>query len=221
MKQMSASLPVYLLLALSGGCTDAYSYLVRDHVFANAQTGNMLMLGVKIMDRDHAAALEYLWPILAFALGVFVADLIRYRSREAFIHWRQYALVAEMLVLILVCNLSQQYNELANVLISMVCGIQVETFRAVNGNAIATCMCIGDLRSGVFNLDMFFQTKEFHYLKRSMVYMGVIVAFIVGAMIESLLVDRLAEKALYFSLISLSIAFLLMLRSPRKAHQKA
>ncbi|MBF4808334.1 MAG: DUF1275 domain-containing protein, partial [Lancefieldella rimae] len=38
--QMSDSVEVAALLALSGGVMDAYSYLVRDHVFANAQTGN-------------------------------------------------------------------------------------------------------------------------------------------------------------------------------------
>ena len=41
-KQMSESVRLGILLALSGGLMDAYSYIVRDRVFANAQTGNML-----------------------------------------------------------------------------------------------------------------------------------------------------------------------------------
>ena len=43
--RISDSIPCVILLALSGGCMDAYSYLFRDHVFANAQTGNMLLFG--------------------------------------------------------------------------------------------------------------------------------------------------------------------------------
>ena len=40
--QMSESVEVAIFLALSGGLMDAYSYLLRGEVFANAQTGNML-----------------------------------------------------------------------------------------------------------------------------------------------------------------------------------
>ena len=37
-------LPV-ALLTLSGGLQDAYTYLCRGRVFANAQTGNIVLLG--------------------------------------------------------------------------------------------------------------------------------------------------------------------------------
>ena len=47
-KQMSESVRLGILLALSGGLMDAYSYIVRDRVFANAQTGNMLLFGVNL-----------------------------------------------------------------------------------------------------------------------------------------------------------------------------
>ena len=47
-KQMSESIRLGMLLAVSGGFMDAYSYIERDHVFANAQTGNMLLLGVNL-----------------------------------------------------------------------------------------------------------------------------------------------------------------------------
>ena len=44
--QQSETLPVGILLALSGGYMDAYTYLFRDHVFANAQTGNLVLFAV-------------------------------------------------------------------------------------------------------------------------------------------------------------------------------
>lgn len=42
--QISESIRLGALLAISGGMMDAYSYIMRGHVFANAQTGNMLLL---------------------------------------------------------------------------------------------------------------------------------------------------------------------------------
>lgn len=42
--QMSESFLLASLLAIVGGFLDAYSYVCRDHVFANAQTGNIVKL---------------------------------------------------------------------------------------------------------------------------------------------------------------------------------
>ena len=47
-KQASDSLLVGGLLSMSGGLQDAYTYHVRDQVFANAQTGNIVLLGQSI-----------------------------------------------------------------------------------------------------------------------------------------------------------------------------
>ena len=41
--QISESIRLGAILALSGGFMDAYSYMERGEVFANAQTGNMLL----------------------------------------------------------------------------------------------------------------------------------------------------------------------------------
>ena len=49
-KQMSESMRLGILLAISGGFMDAYSYMMRDHVFANAQTGNILLFGVYLSE---------------------------------------------------------------------------------------------------------------------------------------------------------------------------
>ena len=40
-KQMSETIRLGMLLAVSGGFMDAYSYIERDQVFANAQTGKV------------------------------------------------------------------------------------------------------------------------------------------------------------------------------------
>ena len=87
--QMSETLFLGALLTVTGGFLDAYTYLCRGKVFANAQTGNIVLLGVKLAEGQFDALLHYLIPILAFALGVVVAELTRrrFRSHPA-IHWR-------------------------------------------------------------------------------------------------------------------------------------
>ena len=72
-KQMSESVRLGILLALSGGLMDAYSYIVRDRVFANAQTGNMLLFGVNLSEGNIRLAIHYLVPVVAFAIGIALA----------------------------------------------------------------------------------------------------------------------------------------------------
>ena len=57
-KQMSESLELGILLALSGGFMDAYSYVCRDQVFANAQTGNMLLFGIHLSEHNCRFAVQ-------------------------------------------------------------------------------------------------------------------------------------------------------------------
>ena len=97
-RQMSESFRLGAVLALTGGFLDAYTYLIRGGVFANAQTGNIVLLGVRLMEGDWGGAGHYLVPILAFAAGVLAAELIRGRFRGAqALHWRQVTVAAELL----------------------------------------------------------------------------------------------------------------------------
>ena len=60
--QISESIGLGTILALSGGFMDAYSYIERGKVFANAQTGNMLLFGVNLSEGNYQTMLNYLFP---------------------------------------------------------------------------------------------------------------------------------------------------------------
>ena len=159
-KQMSESIELGILLALSGGLMDAYSYIYRDHVFANAQTGNILLFGIQLAEKNWTAALHYLFPISAFVVGIALADIVRMKTDEKNFHWRQICVLIEAFVLICVAFFPQSMNTVANSLISFACGIQVESFRKIHGQGIATTMCIGNLRSATQNLCEYWSTKN-------------------------------------------------------------
>ena len=54
---MSESLLLGALLAVAGGFFDAYTYLCRGGVFANAQTGNIVLFGLELAQREWIRAL--------------------------------------------------------------------------------------------------------------------------------------------------------------------
>ena len=102
--QMSESLATGIFLTLSGGLQDGYTYFFRGNVFANAQTGNIIILGYNVMNGNWTTALRYLLPVLAFGAGIYMAEVIRGIFREhKLLHWRQIVVLIEIFLLFLVC----------------------------------------------------------------------------------------------------------------------
>ena len=100
LRQTSETFLLSAILALSGGFQDAYTYNARDEVFSNAQTGNVVLMSQHLMMGDFKIALRYLFPLIAFALGVLVAERISHRYKNASrIHWRQIVVLVEIVIL--------------------------------------------------------------------------------------------------------------------------
>ena len=213
--RIAESIPCTILLALSGGCMDAYSYLFRDHVFANAQTGNILLFAVNLADGNLPGALKYFSLTLSFVVGIMLADLINRKKAAPGSRRLPISVLFEALMLFLTAFLPKSMDAVANMIISFVCGIQLENFRELRGHGIATTMCIGNLRSGTYNLDKFFQTRGRLYLRRAMLYYGIIFLFAAGAVIESKLIRLFGTYAIWFSPALLIVSALLMFREAR------
>ena len=158
--QTSETFRLSALLSFSGGLQDAYTYNVRGRVFANAQTGNVVLMSQNFMMGEWGTGLLYTFPLLAFALGVFAAERIENRfKRSRSISWQQIVLVIEILMLGVVGFLPAEFNMLANMLVSFSCAMQVQTFRKVRGFGYASTMCIGNLRSGTESLSIYLREK--------------------------------------------------------------
>ena len=209
--QMSDSFLMSAFIILSGGLQDAYTYCCRDKVFANAQTGNIVLMSTHLFAGDRADVFRYFVPVISFMAGIFVAECVhrRYKRMEK-VHWRQIIILAEIVLLFVVGFLPQEVNTFANALVSFVCAMQVQTFRKVRGHAYASTMCIGNMRSGTDALCAYFHTHDKKILQKSMTYFAVIGVFALGAGCGSVLTARYAEKGIWVSCILLTISFLMM-----------
>ncbi len=209
--QMSDSFRTAVFIILSGGFQDAYTYTCRGEVFANAQTGNIVLLSTALFQRDWGVMLKYLIPVLSFLVGTAVAECIhiRLKSYEK-IHWRQIILLCEIVLLFAVGFLPRPVEALANALVSFVCALQVQTFHKVRGHAYASTMCIGNLRAGMEALCAYFHVKDKEILLKAATYFGVILVFGIGAGLGSILTLSLGYKAIWLCCAFLSISFGMM-----------
>ncbi|WP_317380333.1 YoaK family protein [Intestinimonas sp.] len=216
--QMSETYFLGALLTVGGGFLDAYTYFTRGGVFSNAQTGNLVLLAIRLAQGDLTALPRYLPPILAFALGVVAAELIRDRLHTSrTLHWRQAVVALEALILLVTAFLPQgPWDAAVNVTVSFVCAMQVETFRKIRGNALATTMCTGNLRSGTELLYHGLRSRDTAALKRSLQYYGIILCFLLGGALGVWTTDLLAERAILLCCALLGVIFLSMFRTPEE-----
>ena len=97
---MSETILIGTLLALAGGFLDAYTYICRGGVFANAQTGNIVLFSIHLTQMEWARAAASAIPVIAFALGIIVTETVRRRQKLiGFLHWRQGMLILEIVIL--------------------------------------------------------------------------------------------------------------------------
>ncbi len=213
--QMSDSLSVAVFLILSGGFQDAYTYFCRDGVFANAQTGNIVLMSTSLFRGEWLRCLKYLVPLTAFFLGVIVAEQIRRRfSAAEALHWRQITVACEIVILFAVGFLPEVLTPFANAAISFVCAMQVQTFSTVEGNVYASTMCIGNIRNGTVALNEYLHTREKKHLRTALTYFAIILLFAIGAGIGSLMTAMLGYRAIWCSCILLLVSFFMMFKKP-------
>lgn len=213
-KQMSDSFLLGILLAMVGGFLDIYTYLLRGEVFATAQTGNIVLLGLNITQGNIKKALYYLIPISTFAIGIIVADFIKKKHNEYDkIHWRQISILIEFIILLLIGFMPVgKLNMLVNILISFVCSIQVESFRKMEGSPYATTMCTGNLRSGSEQLFKYITTKDLKARNRCLKYFSIILFFIIGVIGGTMGSLYLGVRSIWICCFILAIVFFIMLK---------
>lgn len=210
--QMSESMWTVAFITISGGLQDAYTYFARDKVFANAQTGNIVLMSSHFFSGDFIGGIHYLIPLLSFAAGIAAAEQIDgafHKARK--LHWRQIVLIAEI-ILLFISGLTSS-NIIATSLVSMACAMQVQAFRKAHGNAYASTMCIGNLRAGVSYLSHWFRTKNHADLHHAAYYFTVILLFAAGAGTGYLLTSHLGMHTIWISCPLLACALALMFMS--------
>lgn len=205
--QMSETYILSSLLAIVGGYLDAYTYISRDNIFANTQTGNIIFLGLNLAAKNWFNAFHYLIPILAFIFGVIISEITRSKFKQnSNVHWRQIIIIVEAVVLLIVGFIPQgNMNVVANTAISFVCSLQFDSFKKYT-----TTMCTSNLRNATEQLFAYIHSKDSQAQTKSLQYYGIILFFIIGIILGGFLTNIFMEHAVLFICPILFIVFGIM-----------
>jgi uncharacterized membrane protein YoaK (UPF0700 family) len=174
-----------LLLATTGGLLDAFVYTQHGHVFANAATGNVVLLGISMLSGNWQQAERHLAPVLAFLVGVAASRLLRLLPH---VRAGLGVLLLEMLVLFVAGLLPPAFPELAfTALIAFVSAFQVSTFRQVGRFSYNSTFITGNLRDRADGFVGYFFDPDpeirGHELAKARKLASICLFFLIGAVV--------------------------------------
>lgn len=190
-----------LLMALVGGFLDAYTFVSRDGVFANAQTGNFVLLGVEIAQGEFNQAVLHIPPILAFILGAAVAEVFKsWQGRRLFHAPGRAVLLLEMTLLLIVGFLPSEIpNMIITIMIAFVASIQFATFRKLTKWNYNTTTITGNLLTATKSAYSAIFIHDHDAAIQSLRFITVLTSFLAGALFGTMSTFYFATKAIWIA----------------------
>ena len=150
LRSLSGMFAIASVFAVVGGFLDAYSYLARGGVFANAQTGNVVLFAARAAAGNWTSAWKPLPSILAYVCGVAVARLLRVRRQKHTFRATLTCQALELLVLIALLFFGRFVADLCAVsLIAFSAALQNTSFSNVGPWEFNSAMTTSNLRNAV------------------------------------------------------------------------
>lgn len=203
----TSSLRVAALLTVANGFVDAYTFLAHGAVFANAQTGNVVLFGVALARPHVTSPLAHLWPILAFVAGLAAARTLKTPSAKATLRYpRRFSLAVQIAVLVIVGVLPESTPQwVITTTIGFVSALQLSLFRTVRSATFVTVAMTGNLMRA---------TEAVHDAvrggrrerARAALYITLIVGFAAGAVAGALITVHLDTHAAWIPAGIIAIA---------------
>jgi len=150
------------MMAAAGGFLDAFTYLGHGHVFANAMTGNIVLLAVELASRQFDQAERHVIPIVAFVAGIVFARSLHRPPLARLIRSPHLAcMTIEIAFLFVVGWLPPAFPDAWLTLgVAFVASIQLSTFSTVRGAAYASTFTSGNLRKFTESAFAFFFNRH-------------------------------------------------------------
>ena len=207
----SESFLLAAILAAAGGFLDGYTFIGRGNVFANTQTGNLILLGVNLARGRIAASISYLIPVTAFLLGTYITERLRLRySSLKHIEWRQIVVAAEALVLVLISFMPHYGDNVANAMVSFACAMQFDAFRSMNGVPFTSTLAMMNLRGAIEYVMDYREDRDMEKVSRSFEYLVTVAVFTLSVVIGSRLTYVYDDSAILFPAFLLFLGAILM-----------
>lgn len=208
----------YLVLTTVAGFFGAFTYLLRGNIFCNAQTGNIVLMGMALGAGHWRGALYYLIPISAYMAGAFISELVPNPVKHHLpIRWDTLLIAIEMAVVLFLGFLPDSAPvQISQISINFIASMQYNTFRQSGGVPMATTFVTNHIRQvgvGLAHLANELYTGHRSDRKKLLAHTELLLFFFAGTVIGTIFCRLLSGKAIWVTLLPLGFNFIELLHA--------
>ncbi|MGL4698213.1 MAG: YoaK family protein [Apilactobacillus waqarii] len=199
---------IAILLAITSGGIDAYTFIEQGGVFAGLQTGNSILFGISLANHDFVQSLKYIFSIIFFTLGIVIIKVMQRKldsinTRKVIIMF--YEIVVIMIVGLLVKDTS---SVLIVGLLSLVSAAQLQEFKLLKGNPFNPLMMTGNISKIANNAYLALVDHDKKAKSLLIDTIMVITSFILGTFIMGIVDHYLNAYSVLVLIIPLSLVII-------------
>lgn len=199
---------IAILLAITSGGIDAYTFIEQGGVFAGLQTGNSILFGISLANHDFVQSLKYIFSIIFFTLEIVIIKVMQRKldsinTRKVIIMF--YEIVVIMIVGLLVKDTS---SVLIVGLLSLVSAAQLQEFKLLKGNPFNPLMMTGNISKIANNAYLALVDHDKKAKSLLIDTVMVITSFILGTFIMGIVDHYLNAYSVLVLIIPLSLVII-------------
>lgn len=209
---------VYFTLICVAGFWGAYTYLLRGGIFCNAQTGNVVLMGLALGSGEWNKAVYYLVPISAYILGAFVSELLPNPLKHRLkVRWDTLLILIEMLAVLTLGFVPDSAPvQISQVAINFLASMQYNTFRQAEGVPVATTFVTNHIRQvgvGLAAELRHHHTGNTSHRRKWGRHGGMLFFFITGAVVGTVFGRFLGGRSIWITILPLCVIFVTLLHA--------
>ncbi|MGT2949512.1 YoaK family protein [Streptococcus devriesei] len=195
-------LRVAVLLTFISGFIDAYTFITQEGRFASMQTGNLLYMTINLAEGHLKEAFSFLIPIVFFILGQFFYYFLRRWVTPKNVRWHKFSTYVLLILLAVIAVLSPLLPSIFTIAgLAFFASIQLATFKRVRGYTYTNTMMTGNIKNAAYLFLKGSVEKNEQILKQSIYIITVIVTFMAGVLLSTVMCRYLTESSLYILLL--------------------
>ncbi len=212
---MRAALAACVLTA-AGGAMDAWVYLGHGHVFANAQSGNVVLFAIEVGAGHPGAAIGHVPSFLAFCIGIMASRVGGAWLKQRQMNSRTVRLIGVAAALIILSVIAGRLSDMIiTASIGFIAAVQITTLSHIDGWSFNTGMTTGNLRAALSAASVLIYEPSNHEKRwQAVVVGGMCISFIVGATVGALATFGWGDPALLSIAAAVIVAMMLTLSVP-------
>ncbi len=202
---------VFILIFI-GGFVNAYTYKLHGRYLASMNTGNMVRMGIAITENRFRDTGIYFMSIFANAFGAMMSFFFRQKISNGLVskYYQRACLLTEFCIFVIIGFLPLSFpDHIVNFTISAICGFQLASFTAWEGNVVATTLGSGNIRFLGEHFGNALLNPSKKTLRTFILFLFITIGFTIGVMAGIYIINAMSKFSIFVpaALILILIGF--------------